>query len=391
MVAGAAPVSSEAPLRVCLVSRREPGATGTSRYVDRLEHGLRARGLDVVHLRTTPGGRFGRLVRAVGASIGLDGVTFLAAYPLRLRWPEADVYHLTVHTYASALPIRRPRGPMAVTVHDLGFQVEAAGRHPASLRQRVQAAAEGLALRGLRRAESVIAVSHWTRQTLVEQAGLPESRITVTTLGVDHARYQPRSIPADFRKRHRLSSDHRYLIYVGSDAPRKNLPIVWQALQLIRHQAPDVVLLKVGRGYDPAARALLIDLARQLNVDHAIRFFDDVAEAELPLFYNLAHALVMPSLYEGFGLPALEAMACGTPAVISDRGALAELADDASAVLVDPTDAQAVAAAVLRLLSDEAYARTLAERGMERSRRFTWESMVQHTINVYHRMRSADA
>lgn len=384
---GGGGTGADTAFRVCLVSREEPGVTGTSRYVHRLEQGLRERGLDVVHLQTRPAGWFRRIVRAAGKPVSLDGVTFLSAYPLWLRWPRADIYHLTVHTYASALVIAPPPGPAAITVHDLGCMLEGREGRRAGIRRRAQALAERLALRGLRRGDSVIAVSQWTRQMLIVEARLPHDRVTVTPLGVDHARYRPTAVPDEFRARHGLPDDHRYLIYVGSDEPRKSLPVIWQALQVIRRRIPNAVLLKVGKGYDPAARDRLIRLAGELGVDQAIRYFDDVPEADLPLFYNVAEALVMPSLYEGFGLPALEAMACGTPAVVSNRGALAEVADGSSALVVDPTDPGTVAEAVLRLLEDRGYARQLSERGIERSRQFTWESTVERTIDVYHRMR----
>jgi glycosyltransferase involved in cell wall biosynthesis len=185
--------------------------------------------------------------------------------------------------------------------------------------------------------------------------------------------------------RYGLTDDQRYVISVGSDEPRKNLSNVWRALRLVRGRFPEVVLLKVGRGYNPAARDELKRLAAQLRIQKAIRYFDEVPEHDLPLFYAAAELLVMPSLYEGFGLPALEAMASGIPVVVSDRAALPEVVGRDSGILVDPSDVAGLARAIVKLLEDRALAMRLGARGRARARLFTWEAMVNKTIDVYRR------
>ena len=385
----AAPAPSEDDVtqqpRICLVSRREPGTTGTSRYVDHLQTGLRQRGWDVTHLATRPGGRIAAVVDATGKRLGIDTLTFLSAYPLTLHWPRSDVYHLTAHTYASAIRISPPPGPCVVTVHDIGVFLERRSAGRGGLRRRAQHAAERYALGALKRCDSLITDSAWTKQTLVDEIAIPAERVTVVPLGVDHLKYRPLQVPEDFRQRYGLSKDERYVLYVGSDEPRKNLPTIWRALGSICDELPNVRLIKVGRGYDAGIRARLVRLAAELGVDGTIRYFDAVPEDDLPLFYNLAEMLLIPSLYEGFGFPALEAMACGTPVVASDRGSLPEVTGRDGAVLVDPTDAASLAAAVIELMKDPQWAAAVAAHGHERSFQFTWEATLDKTVAVYQR------
>jgi len=378
---------SQDRLRICLVTRDEPGATGTSRYADRLAKGLRDREFYVDELVTRPSGVVARVLQLAGTPLHLDAITFLSAYPPALRWPSADLYHLTAHTFTSALPLSRRRGPLVTTVHDIGRTMDP---RPGGLRHRVHRAADRFAVGQLRRTTSLIAVSEWTKRELIDRLSVDAERVAVTYLGVDLAMYRPQQVPPAFMTRYGLRDDQRYVIYVGSDEPRKNLSNVWRALSAVRGRFPGVVLLKVGRGYDPAARDDLRRLAAQLGMREAIRYFDDVPENDLPLFYAASELLVMPSLYEGFGLPALEAMASGLPVVVSDRAALPELVGRESGILVDPSDAAGLARAIIKLLDDRALAMRLGEQGRARARRFTWEAMVSKTIDVYRRAIDSD-
>ena len=370
-------------LRICVVSREEPGATGTSRYADQLYQGLRDRGHDVVPVVAGPGPRAEKLLVAAGRPLGVDASAFLGVYPAFLRWPQADVYHLTAHTFASALRATPPPGPVVVTVHDIGRLLEGSRATRAGIRSRLLRRAERFALVQLRRADHLIAVSGWTKQTIVREIRVAEDAVTVTPLGVDHGRYRPIALPADFRRRFRLADDRRYLLCVGSEEPRKNLPTVWRALRTVTQRFPDVVLLKVGRGYDGRERERLRSLAAELGIERAIILVDHVPEDDLPLFYNAADMLLMPSFYEGFGLPALEAMACGTPVVTSDRAALPELVGGGTGLQVDPADAESLATAITTLLEDPAGAKAVGERGHRRAQGFTWQRMVDRTIDVY--------
>lgn len=372
--------------RVCLVSRREPGTTGTSRYAGEVPRSLTESGIDFVHVATQPAGLAARVL-SMSQIVGIDAKAFLAQYPMRLAWPEADVYHLTVQTYASALVSGRPPGRVVVTVHDIiPYLVRRnpclrAYRHPA------HRFFDWLALIGLRRADALMADSRWTRETLIKHLGIPAERITVVPLGVDRAHYRPLTVPRELRQRYGLSEDCRYVLYVGSEDPRKNLDTLWRAFAMVHWRRPDTRLIKVGVPHTRAERARLTELGRQLGIAHAVSYFDHVPEDDLPLFYNLASVCAMPSLYEGFGLPVVEALACGTPVVCSDRASLAELGA-MGATVVPPTPSD-FAAALESLLEDDAThgrggARRTASSGVR-----SWTECGRDILSVYQAVLSA--
>ncbi|HEX2037876.1 MAG TPA: glycosyltransferase family 1 protein [Chloroflexota bacterium] len=383
-IPGATPGAAATGLRVCLVTRQEPGTTGTSRYVESMVRELRAIAgstLDLVYLPTRPAGVVAKGL-AVGRLARLDLSTFLAQYPVALSWPRADVYHLTVQTYASLLFANPPPGAVLVTVHDV---IPYLTRHDPGLRSyghAVHRAFDRLAMRGLRRAERLVADSTWTRDTLVEAVGVDPGRVTVVPLGVDGERYRPGEVPADVRRRYELHEGYRYVVYVGSEDPRKDLPVLWRAFAELYREAPDVRLVKVGAAHVADERRRLRALATELGIEPAVRFLDHVPEGDLPFLYRAASVCVVPSRYEGFGLPVLEAMACGTPVVCARASSLPEVAGDA-ALLVPPHDPAALAGGLRRLLADEPWRRAQIQRGLARAGQFTWRRTAAAMLAQY--------
>jgi glycosyltransferase involved in cell wall biosynthesis len=366
-------------MRVCLVSREEPSFSGTLRYVDRLAVGLEQRGVRVISLSTRPRGAVGRLLKKA-RFLGVDPYTFVSTYPIRLDWPPADLYHFTAHTYAALLRVRRPPGPVVVTVHDIGPYLDRK-TGSSGYGHRVHRAMDEVAVGALKRADAIIAVSDWTRRTLSEATRTPTDRITVAYLGVDHARYRPNVVSPRFRERYGLTDDVPYLLYVGNDEPRKNVRLLLKALKIVRSTADRAVLLKVGASQ--RGRQGSHQLAEDLGVTSAVRFFVGVPEEDLPSFYNVADVVVMPSIYEGFGLPALEAMASGTPLIATRAGALPEVTGQSGARVVDPQDVAELAKAVIELLSDRQLATRLGRQGFLRAKEFTWDRTVDRTIDLY--------
>jgi glycosyltransferase involved in cell wall biosynthesis len=243
-----------------------------------------------------------------------------------------------------------------------------------------------LALAGLRRADWLFADSEYTKRCLVAELGLRPQTIEVVYLGVEHERFRPLAASPAVRERYGLPEGRRYLIYVGSEDPRKNLPTLIRALALVRARLPELELIKVGRAHFVQERRRLLALAQQTGVREAIHFLDDVPEQDLPLLYNLADACVLPSLYEGFGFPVLEAMACGTPVVCSNATSLPEVAGDA-AVLVDCTGGGGeLAAALYRVLSDSALRFALGGKGLARAARFRWSNTARLAVGAYRRI-----
>ena len=172
------------------------------------------------------------------------------------------------------------------------------------------------------------------------------------------------------------------MLYVGSEDPRKNLLRLIEAFRRISSNHLDVTLLIVGAARFHKERARLVAHVRDVGLTGRVRFIDAVTDEDLPRFYSLATVFAYPSLYEGFGLPPLEAMACGTPVVTSNTSSLPEVVGEAG-IMVDPHDVQSLADALERVLTDPALASTLRERGLERARRFTWERAARAHLDVY--------
>lgn len=232
------------------------------------------------------------------------------------------------------------------------------------------------------RASHVICISECTRRDLVELLGVPEHRTSVVPLGVS-SRYAAVPQARDI-VRQRFGLQRPYLLFVGTVQPRKNLPRLIRAFaQVVQSGRLDHELIIVGHVGWLAEESL--QAAQAAGVAERVRFLDYQQEELLPALYTAADALAFPSLYEGFGLPVLEAMACGTPVLTSNTSSLPEVAGDA-ALLVDPLDTGDIAQGLHRILSDEALRRHLREKGLLRARSFTWRDTAERMVSVFRRM-----
>ncbi len=282
------------------------------------------------------------------------------ALPLALAQERIDVFHSPTGTLPFWAPCRQ-----VVTIHDL-FAVIG----PTWFTRQMAWQLRTTQRRAAHAATVVIAVSEATRRDLVERYAVPAERIRVVYNGVDHARFRPAEVDAEAVAR-RFGVRHPFVLCVGSLMPWRNAPRLLRAAARLNYG-----LLFVGRdiwGTDPTAR-----LAAEHGWDWA-RFTGYVDDADLPDLYTAASVFAYPSLYEGFGMPPVEAMACGTPVVASTAGALPEVLGDA-ALLVDPYDESALAAALQVAASDSG---TLRKRGIERAARYTWAKAAAETWQVY--------
>ena len=366
---------------VALLADSSARTTGIGRYADTLYTGLRQAGVDVVQVGPRPPTLPSVSYQALHL-LGRDLRAFLRNYPLWSTYPEADVYHFTTQTLASLLLFSRPKGRVVVTVHDIfPYMLRTHPRlRPAHPGDRLY---HRLAMVGLTRADHLIADSQYTKDCIVEHLGVAADKITVVYLGVDHERFRPLA-PAKFYH-YQLAEGRRYVLYVGSEDPRKNLITLVRAVAKLRQDLPDVELIKVGRSDFNQERQQLIALATQLGIRRAIHFLEDVPEDDLPLLYNLAEAYITPSLYEGFGFPVLEAMACGTPVVCTNAGSLPELVGSAG-VQVGACDVDALAGALFALLSNTEQRLALGRSGQSRAANFKWTATTHSTAAVYRQL-----
>jgi glycosyltransferase involved in cell wall biosynthesis len=285
-------------------------------------------------------------------------------WPARLRRLIPDVFFGA----AGALPLMDVGSATVITVHDLAIYRNAGWfprRQPLSTRWVVPSS--------LRRADRVIAVSSNTARDAEEMFGVAPSRIAVVPHGVSPG-LRPMSGEELALARERLKLPERFILFVGTIEPRKNLLTLLEAWAMMRDRPDLVIVGGWGWNYEPIRD-------RMSRLGDRVHHLDAIDPSELPAIYNLARALAHPAWYEGFGLPPLEAMACGTPVVVSDSSSLPEVVDDA-ALIVPAGDAQAWCKALEKVLGDQDLAADLRRRGILRAAEFSWSRTADMTWRV---------
>lgn len=270
------------------------------------------------------------------------------------------------------------RRPSVITVHDLAFLL-----YPHFL-TRDSAKYYGLIDQAVRRADHIIAVSEATKRDLVRLTGTPPKKITVIYEAAEPIYFPIHDQDAldGIRSKHRLPA--QYILFVGTVEPRKNLKTLVHAFDLLRtnykSEAHLVITGKPGWLCED-----VYQLVEELNLQNQVQFLGRVPTADLPLLYNAAHMLVLPSFYEGFGLPPLEAMACGIPVIVSNTSAMPEIVGDA-ALRIEPEDAEGFAVAMNRLLTEVDLRADMIAKGRKRVKCFSWDRAAQETIEVYQKL-----
>lgn len=302
---------------------------------------------------------------------------------MRLLWSQTGLPRLCRRERADVLLNTLPEGPIrppvpqVTIVHDILplFFPEEFPRQQWYFRTFVPAV--------LKRSTAVLTVSEQTRQDVMERYRLPPERVTAVYAGVDHHRFAPRAVGPSAASRFGL---RQYLLYVGNLLPHKNLARLIEAFAAIRGP----VTLAIAGYRDPRYWPTLAKVAHGFGIAARVRFLDFVPDPDLPACYTGALGIVIPSLYEGFGLPVLEAMACGTPVIISTTPALREVAGGA-ALEVDPHDTPAISAAMQRLVDDPALRAELRARGIAHAARFQWSETAQRVLTALHAVGTAQA
>ena len=307
--------------------------------------------------------------------------------PVRIAWEQTvlpiasaraklDLLHCPVNVRPLVSPC-----PVVITVHDVIFL-----RYPGAFHPAKRAYLKYMTGWSARHSTHVIAVSDQTRHDVIELLGVRPERVTTIHNGVGS-----QFMPISDDRRRGFSSDKslsgRTILYVGTLEPRKNLTMLLQAFsELASDPDFDDTTLVIGGSkgwyYDE-----VFATAEQLRLTASgrVRFLGRVPDEELPLWYNVASVFVFPSKYEGFGLPPLEAMACGTPVITSNTSSLPEVVGDAG-IMLPPGDPAAWAAGMRSVLGDVATARELGTKALERSKQFSWDRTARETLDVYRRV-----
>ena len=320
---------------------------------------------------------------AFGRKLGLDVSTFLQTFPLSADFEShTSIKHLTSQEMATWLTTRRSQQPIVVTVHDILPHLLQDQGELAELHHPVERRFYRRAMRGLTLADHLVADSDYTKRSLIKALGIRSSKISVVPLAIDHTLFRPVELAANFFEQFELQPHHPIVLYVGSDAPRKNLGRLLAAFQHVHQSHPEAIFIKVGSFTNQAQADKLRAQIASLGLTPAVRVVNNVSAENLVNFYNAASVFVFPSLYEGFGLPPLEAMACGAPVACSNSSSLPEVVGDA-ALLFDPTNIEMMRDAIEQLLTNATLATKMRQRGLQQAQRFRWCKTAEQTAAVY--------
>jgi len=285
-----------------------------------------------------------------------------------------DLFWATCHYLPLGLP---PSIAKVLTTYDLVWRL-----YPKTMRMRWYLMHRLLNGRSIREADHILTISNSTRQGLIDLVGIPAERTSVIYPGVEalfiqHDRTEARAYVA---RKFEVSRD--YILAVSTVDPRKNLPNLVRAFKLLRtrHGIKSQLVIAGGKGWKE--RELAATIKEMAFTEKDVKFLGLVPDEDLPWLYSGAAVFVYPSLYEGFGLPLVEAMACGAPIVTSNVSSMPEVVGDA-ALLVEPEHPEEISGSIARLYSDEELRSRLVAKGLKRSQEFTWSDAARKLLNLF--------
>lgn len=283
-----------------------------------------------------------------------------------------DIYHVSSQYLGKVAKYRKPCIASCMDIFPAILEHD----YPYPLRLMVKKV-----LRYLGNADAIIAISEYSKKLLVDRLDIPESKVHAVHLGVDTGVFRP--MEKEHAKRTLgLPEDSRIMLHVGSEEPRKNIPALINAFHGLQKGIPEALLLRAGE-----RRKATREHIKKLGLEKKVRYCQGLSKEELALLYNAADVFVLPSFNEGFGLPVLEAMACGTPAMIANAGSLPEIVDD-NRFLVDPADSDALEKRMEDMLADEGLQKSAAEYGLARAESFSWKKTAEKTLEIYREVNS---
>jgi glycosyltransferase involved in cell wall biosynthesis len=292
--------------------------------------------------------------------------------PLDLRRERVDLFHAPHYVLPPLTPCKS-----VVTIHDCIHL-----RFPQYMRRLGYAYARGSLWMATHQANRIMTVSEASKRDILDYFHVPPSKIDVIYNGIDERFSTPPPDEDVARVRERYQLDDPFILYAGNIKPHKNIERTIEAFHLLRRGGEFDQVKLVIIGDEIAKYAALRHAVHRHKLHKYVRFFGFVPDRTLAILYRLSAVFVFPSLYEGFGLPPLEAMASGTPVITSNVSSLPEVVGDA-ALLVDPLQPEAIADAMRRVLTDATLRGTLSARGLERARHFSWERSIARVREIY--------
>ena len=291
--------------------------------------------------------------------------------PIQCQWHRIDLLHSPGYVSPIALPC-----PSVVSIHDMNYFF-----FPQDWSKLALWVLKILVPLSARVSSQVIAVSQSSKRQIMKTLKISEDKINVTYNGVNEIFHSHHSRREILEMKNRMGIKGNFILSVAFSHPHKNLSRLLQAYHILRkdkgitHQ----LLLTGNPGRDHSE---LVRMVRKLGINQEVIFTGYLPDHLMPLVYQAADLFVFPSLYEGFGLPILESMACGTPVVSSNAASLPEVVGRAG-ILVDPHDVNKMAGAMYRVLSDKSLAQDLVKKGLKQSKRFSWVETAKETLAIY--------
>lgn len=288
---------------------------------------------------------------------------------------KADIYHFFNYLVPPGV-----KGKVIVTIYDMVFK-----RFPGTMSNANFKALENNLLKSADRADIIITISENSKNEIVQYLGIDPAKIQIVSPGVDVARYKEDiSVSQKEAVKRKYNLPDEYILYLGTLEPRKNVESIIDSFFCLRESYnKDIKLViagKKGWGFDT-----IFQRVESYGLQECVDFIGYVEEVDKPAIYNMAEVFMFPSLYEGFGMPVIEAMAAGVPVITSNNSSLPEAAGDA-AKLLDPMDTEAMAAELYNILTNSSMRDEMIKKGLEQSSRFTWENSIEQLVNIYKRI-----
>lgn len=298
--------------------------------------------------------------------------------PIKHNWlfnDKSDIYH-----FFNFIVPPRIKGKVITTIHDMTYEL-----YPETMDKRNLKRIKNDIQYSVNRADKIITVSESSKKDIINFLSVDESKIEVIYNGVEYDRFN-KSYSEDEKSKIRVkyTLPENYILYMGTLEPRKNIESIIEAFSLFKKEnTPSSKNIKlVIAGKKGWLFESIFNLVHKLNIKDDVIFTDYIAENDKSIIYNMASLFIFPSLYEGFGIPVLEAMASSVPVITSSVSSLPEVAGDA-AILVAPKDIQSIAKYIGEILGNEELNKNLVEKGHKQAKKFTWESSAEKLVNIY--------